>query len=171
MSKRKTKNKVEGKRSRLLIRSDRFPVFRSRATAAWLPLLFLPACSFASPLTQLARGKVFYTTLGLARERGHGSLLISVLTRWTYISWLRACNSMPVTLCIFTLVCVSAYTQVFLKDTLHSTVKHGGPACKAAYYRSYRLRNVFECEIQNVGKRKERKRRLAQSACSTVNLC
>lgn len=27
-----------------------------------------------------ARGKVFYITLGLARERGHGSLLISALT-------------------------------------------------------------------------------------------
>lgn len=33
-----------------------------------------------------ARGKVFYITLGLVRERGHGSLLISALTLWTYIS-------------------------------------------------------------------------------------
>lgn len=40
------------------------------------------------------KGKVFYITLGLVRERGHALLLISVLTWRAYPS--RECNSTPV---------------------------------------------------------------------------
>lgn len=66
MSKQETKNKVEGKRSRLLIRSDRFPVFRSRATAAWLPLPF-PSCSlfrFAVDSTRERESILYHAWLG-----------------------------------------------------------------------------------------------------------
>lgn len=59
----------------------RFPVLVRHGSASFT--LFLRLSRFSRALLfarARARGKVFYITLGLARERGHGSLLISALT-------------------------------------------------------------------------------------------
>ena len=79
---------------------NRFPVFRSRsrAYAAAPTRLCAAAIAAMGPRARReSRGKVFYTTLGLARERGHALLLISALAQparslaYTYIYTYTLC--------------------------------------------------------------------------------
>lgn len=71
-------------------------------------------------------------------------------------------------------VCVFAYTRVFLKDTLHSTVKHGGPVqCKPALLSfissSYCLR-IWDTTLGKGKRGKEGSRRARARQSTSVSL-
>lgn len=100
---KKEKKEHKGKRFLAMATVFRFSVPFAKGTVLYLRALrpsfsVSPSLRQSARITSLersslrscpvsrARGKVFYITLGLARERGHGSLLISALTSWTYIS-------------------------------------------------------------------------------------